>query len=475
MNRTARKAEIVSLKEEKIQRKKYNAILRYKPYPKQLAFHNMQTAERALGAGNQLGKSTCGSSEISYHATGLYPDWWQGKRFKRHTIFWIGGETGDVIRNTTQKLLVGRIHEGDAAMGTGSIPRDRILELAPGPLGEKGSLDHVKVLHVTGQTSLIYFKSYAMGRQKWQGDTIDGVWFDEEPPYDIYSEGRERTSKGQLGWFTMLSFTPLLGMTEVVTQFYKTPTPSQGLVMMTIDDVEHYTEEEKARKLAGYRPWERDARAMGIPILGSGRVFNYAESDVKEPHIIEDAIPSHWALLNALDFGWDHPQACVQIAWDKDSDIIHVIRGKKARETTPETMWVMVKGWVKDIPTAWPPDGLQHEKGSGEQVKAQYGEAGFNMLDDHSTHEEGGTGVEAGLVEMHERFSTKRLLIDETLEDFWDEYRLYHRKDGKLVKINDDLISAVRYAIMMKRFAVSPAEMAYVHHEPAIFPTDMPI
>lgn len=461
------------LLEEKARRKKYNAMKGYKPYPKQAQFHAMSAskAERALGAGNQLGKTTAGANESAYHATGLYPDWWEGKRFSKHNIGRVGGETGEVIRDTTQKLLVGRLQQGEEAIGTGAIPRDKIVELVKGVMGDKGSLDHVKVRHVDNGVSLIYFKSYAAGREKWQGDTIDWVWFDEEPPYDIYSEGRERTSAGPFGWFTMLTFTPLLGMTTVVNQFYKTPTDGQGLVLMGLNDVDHYSDEQKASKLAGYQPWEREARADGIPMLGSGRVFRYEESMISEPHISD--IPNHWALLNALDLGWDHPQAAAQIAWDRDNDVIHVIRGKKARETTPEEMWVMTKSWAGGIPTAWPHDALQHDKGSGEQMAEQYRYAGFDMLWEHATHEEGGFGVEAGLVEMHDRFGSDRLKIDEGLEEFWEEYRLYHRDKGKLVKLNDDFISAVRYAIMMKRFAKSKAEMNYVFEEPEFF-SDMP-
>ena len=469
----AEKIEEIMLLEEKARRKKYNAMKGYKPYPKQAQFHAMSAskAERALGAGNQLGKTTAGANESAYHATGLYPDWWEGKRFSKHNIGRVGGETGEVIRDTTQKLLVGRLQQGEAAIGTGSIPKDKIVELVKGVMGDKGSLDHVKVRHVDNGVSLIYFKSYAAGREKWQGDTIDWVWFDEEPPYDIYSEGRERTSAGELGWFTMLTFTPLQGMTDVVNQFYKTPTASQGHVLMGLNDVDHYTEAEKAQKLAGYQPWEREARANGIPMLGDGRVFRYDEAKISEPHVSD--IPDHWALLNGLDFGWDHPQAAIQIAWDKDDDVIHVLRGKKARETKPEEMWVMTKVWARDVPTAWPHDGFQHDKGSGLQLSEQYREAGFDMLWEHATHEEGGNGVEAALVEMHDRFSSDRLKIDEGLEEFWEEYRLYHRDKGKLVKLNDDFISAVRYAIMMKRFAKSKAEMNYVYEEPEFF-SDMP-
>jgi hypothetical protein len=39
------------------------------------------------------------------------------------------------------------------------------------------------------------------------------------------------------------------------------------------------------------------------------------------------------------------------------------------------------------------------------------------------------------------------------LHDWFDEFRLYHRKDGKVVKEYDDLLCASRYALMMLRFA----------------------
>jgi hypothetical protein len=39
------------------------------------------------------------------------------------------------------------------------------------------------------------------------------------------------------------------------------------------------------------------------------------------------------------------------------------------------------------------------------------------------------------------------------LTEWWDEFRLYHRKDGKVHKEHDDLLSATRYGVMMLRYA----------------------
>src|SRR6516162_6186493 len=101
----------------------------YQPYPKQLEFHAAGAThrERLLMAGNQLGKTFCGAMEVAMHATGFYPSWWRGRRFDRPTTSWVAGTTGETVRDTIQRMLVGRTGQ----TGTGTIPRDAILELVP--------------------------------------------------------------------------------------------------------------------------------------------------------------------------------------------------------------------------------------------------------------------------------------------------------------------------------------------------------
>ena len=82
----------------------------------------------------------------------------------------------------------------------------------------------------------------------------------------------------------------------------------------------------------------------------------------------------------------------------------------------------------------------------------QYADAGLDMMFEHATHEDGGISVEAGVAELHDRMRGGRFKIfRDGNDDFIEEMALYHRKDGLLVKENDDAISAVRYALMMKR------------------------
>jgi phage terminase large subunit-like protein len=396
-------------------------------------------------AGNQLGKTIAGGFEAAIHATGLYPEWWTGKRFDKPTIGWAAGVTGETVRDSVQRVLMGRPGE----FGTGSIPFASIVGHSTSR-GIADLLDTIEVQHKSGGVSRIGLKSYEKGREKWQAETLDWVWFDEEPPADIYTEGVTRTNatKG-IVWMT---FTPLKGMSEVVKRFVLDKSPDRHITQMTIEDAEHYTPEERARIIAGYPEHEREARAKGIPVLGSGRVFPVTEESVKE---LQPQIPHHWPRIVGLDIGWDHPTAAVWLAWDRDADIVHITDCYRVKEQTPVIHAAAIKQRGDWIPVAWPHDGLQHDKGSGEQIAEQYRTHGVKMLPDRATFPDGTNGVEAGVTEMLDRMKTGRLKVAEHLNDWWEEFRLYHRKDGQIVKEGDDLMAATRYALMMMRHAVT--------------------
>lgn len=166
-------------------------------------------------AGNQLGKTYCGGGETAFHLTGCYPDWWPGKRWDKPIRAWAGSKTGEVTRDGVQRLLVGEPKD-QSQFGTGLIPHASLLDWSRRQ-GVPDALDSVIVKHVSGGSSTLGFKSYDQGREKWQAETLDWVWFDEEPPMDIYMEGLTRTN-ATMG-STIITFTPLLGMSDVVSMF----------------------------------------------------------------------------------------------------------------------------------------------------------------------------------------------------------------------------------------------------------------
>lgn len=210
-------------KTEAKRRQDTNRLRQYRPYAKQKEFHaaGKDHSERLFMAGNQLGKTVSGAAEWAMHLTGRYPDWWDGATFAKPVIMWAAGVTGESTRDNPQRVLVGP-PTMEEQWGTGMIPKDALTDWDRA-MGVPNLLDNITVKWGgggdTSDVSVLSFKAYEKGREKWQGPTLDGVWFDEEPPLDIYTEGLTRTNNGQRGQFTMITFTPLLGMSEVVSLF----------------------------------------------------------------------------------------------------------------------------------------------------------------------------------------------------------------------------------------------------------------
>jgi phage terminase large subunit-like protein len=213
------KEDLLKLLKEKQRRKDRNKLADYKAYPKQREFHNAGAVhrERLLMAANQVGKTYCGAAEVAIHLTGRYPDWWEGKRFAHPVRIWAGSTGYQATRDGAQRLLVGE-PKTEEAWGTGLIPGEAIIDTTRAT-GIPHGLDGVTVKHSSGGTSVLGFKSYDQGREKWQGETLNVLWLDEEAPLDVYTEALTRTNA--TGGIVFTTFTPLKGYSEVVELFIK--------------------------------------------------------------------------------------------------------------------------------------------------------------------------------------------------------------------------------------------------------------
>lgn len=439
--------EQATLLSELDRRRRTNRLLSYKPYSKQIEFHEAGAdyRERLFMAGNQLGKTVAGAAEAAMHLAGRYPDWWTGKRFDKPITMLAGSESYELTRDGVQRLLVGppMIEE---EWGTGYIPKDAIADTTRRS-GVSGALDTVTVRHSSGGVSTLLLKAYEQGRGKWQANTVDYVWFDEEPPEDVYFEGITRTNATQ--GLIAVTFTPLKGMSTVVARYLLEQSLDRAVITMTIDDAEHYTPEERARIIASYPPHEREARTKGVPSLGSGRIFPVPEEDITVAPIV---IPRHWVQIGGIDFGWDHPTAAAHLAWDRDADIVYVTKVYRKRQAPVVLHAAALKPWGLWLPWSWPHDG-NNDTAAGENLAAQYKAQGLAFLPERATFLDGSNSVEAGLMDMLDRMVTGRWKVFSNCLEWFEEFRLYHRKDGKIVKERDDVISASRYAMMMLRYA----------------------
>jgi hypothetical protein len=166
-----------------------------------------------------------------------------------------------------------------------------------------------------------------------------------------------------------------------------------------------------------------------------------------------------------MDFGWDHPFAAVEVVWDRDSDVVYVSRTHRLREATPVLHAAAIRPWG-NLLWAWPRDGRRETlEGAGIALAEQYKEQSLDMCHEHAQFQDGSVSVEAGVMLMLDRMKTGRFKVFNHLLDWLEEFRLYHRKDGRVVKEGDDLMAATRYAVMMLRYARTETQYRNFHRD----------
>jgi len=415
-------------------------------------------------AGNGTGKTWAGGMDAAIHATGLYPDWWKGQRFYHQIVAMVGGNTNEAVRDISQKMLFGDPTE-PGALGSGTIPVDLIGKRTSKP-GVPNAYDTVLVKHISGGWSKIMFRAYEQGAKKHMGHRIHYGWLDEEPPQDIWSQYLRATIS--MDGILIITFTPETGLTEVVNNFMNNIGKGQSLIQASWDDAPHLVKDgqlsDAAKQLeAGFPAHEREMRRRGVPSYGRGLVFPFtAEQLAVDPF----PIPRHWPQIIGVDFGWDHPAAAARLVWDRDSDVVYLISEYRESRAIPAIHAASIQPWGAWIPVAWPHDGLNTEKGTGDELVKAYSKEGLNMLPFKATNPpdyrqgqqegEGGNSVEASILAMFERMETGRWKVFSTCRLWLQEQRTYHRDEQmKLIKVRDDLISASRYAHMMLRKATT--------------------
>ena len=449
---------------------KLDSLADYRPYPKQALFHvaGFRYPSRMLIAGNQQGKTFSAGMEMAMHLTGEYPVWWRGRRFTDPIVGWAAGESGEETRDTVQTILLGPPDRE----GTGTIPERCLTKMCGRARGVSGLYDYIRIKHVSGGTSLLRFKHYAQKREAWQGSTVHVVWFDEEPPEDKYTEGLARTIATD--GISMLTATPMKGMSVVVMMYYseKGRGVDRHLTTMILDDALHVKPEARQAHIEKFPEHEREARIYAKPMMGEGLIFPVMEAEIV---CAPFEIPEWWPRIAGIDIGMDHPTAGVMLALDRDGDVVYVCREYRVRRKTPDQHTLTLKHWGKHLKWAWPSDAHQSEKATGARMADLYRAEGLKFMRQHSQYQatqreknaqRSTVSVERGLVDMLQRMTTARFKVFDTCAMWLEERRLYHRKGGKVVKEQDDLMDATRIAIMSLRFAEVPAPPTQLRRPP---------
>jgi len=235
------------------------------------------------------------------------------------------------------------------------------------------------------------------------------------------------------------------------------------------------TPERRELALSGIPLHERAMRSKGEPLVGTGLIFAIPEEVIScDPF----EIPPHFARINGLDIGWDHPTACAHIAIDRDSDTVYVYDGYRESRALPIVHSEAIKKHGDWIPVSWPHDGMRADPQSGRVIADIYRDHGINMWPVPFTNPpppnveegKGGNGVEAGIFQMLELMETNRFKVFKTVKYWWEEMKMYHRRNvngkSEVVKLNDDFICAVRYGVMFRRHAQTKVIRKRTQHIP---------
>lgn len=424
--------------------KKNNRLAHYNEPPlvheKQLAFHRCEKRNRWVFGGNRSGKTECGAVETVWRARGIHP-----YRENKPTEGWVVSLTREVQRDVAQRKILSYLKKewiADVVMVSGKSSQP-----------EGGVIDYISVFNVFGSTSRIGFKSCESGREKFQGASLDYVWFDEEPPEDVYDECRMRVFDRHGDIYGTM--TPLKGLTFVYDKIYMSSDPDVWYEFMEWADNPYLDRRDVDSLTAALSADVLDSRRYGRFIKRSGLVYPEFDESV---HVIDDRpIPTEWQDTMSIDPGLNNPLACLWLAVDGDGTVFvvreHYAAGRSvdwhadeiARKSR-ELNWRTDRGKL----TALIDSAANQRTLSGmKSVSELFRERG--ILVNPKVNKDMYSGINTVKSYLGGDGETPRLFVFRSCVNLIRELKTYAWADGdRPIKKDDHCVDALRYYLMTK-------------------------
>lgn len=482
-------AYLSELADRKEEFKRYNRLAYFKPYPYQLKYYSAgkNYRQRYLSCSNRVGKSYGMAAEFAMHITGLYAPWWDGKVFEDGgEIFWCIGITQDSTNGVLMQELLGvsdcrNLHD----IGTGSIPKDCIILDSMVKDGER--IKSVRIKHVSGKENILHFFAATQGPMVLAGRTVGGmIWIDEQPDneMEIYDQARTRTmtTEGHIA----ITATPEKGASDLWKTFHEDETGKLYFQTATWWDAHedyveggHITDEMIEEQRASCSPRKFEMRSKGIPVMGSGSVYDFPQSKIDTELTIADIMesPSNYKMIWGCDFGYvssleADPSTLILCAYDKSSDVIHVIKEWNSRAdlkidplaNMPSYMASIIKSsGFPNAPLIVPHDGTKGIEGTNTTRLAEFRRLGINVLPEvfsipYQLHNgvlgspKNPRSLDWTINYCQINFHKDKLKINTRhLPELMKEYDLYHYNsngNGKPVDKYNHHLDAMRYAVV---------------------------
>lgn len=289
-----------------------------KVHKKQIAFHKCKKRNRWVFGGNRSGKTECGAVEVVYMACGNHP-----YRKNKVTEGWVVSLSRQVQRDVAQRKILEYLPASYI---------EKIVMVSGGQdSAENGVIDFILVRSDAGGISRIGFKSCDQGREKFQGTSLDYVWFDEEPPFDIYLECKMRVLDKCGDIFGTM--TPLKGLTWVYNTIYLNEKNDDEIWCETMEWADNpFLSKREIESMTKSLPADEiESRRYGKFMQNGGMVYSEFDENV---HVIEPFnIPLDWQDNVSIDPGLHNPLSAHFYAVDFDGNVYVVAEHYAAQKT----------------------------------------------------------------------------------------------------------------------------------------------
>ena len=411
-----------------------------KVHEKQMAFHRCLKRNRWVFGGNRSGKTECGAVEAVWAARGIHPY----RKNRKNSEGWVVSLSYEVQRDVAQAKVLSYLKPEWIA--------DVVMLQGRKGAPEQGIIDYLLIRNVFGGLSRITFKSCDQGREKFQGASLDWVWFDEEPPYDVYEECRMRVldRKGDI-WGTM---TPLKGLTWVYEKIFLNSGSDPEVWHIHMEWADNpWLDKEEIEALSGALDKDSlESRRFGRFAEAEGAVYPEFDQNV---HVIPPFdIPAQWQDCVSIDPGLNNPLACLFFAVDWDGNVYVTAEWyAKGRDIDYHARHILdladKLNWHRDgagrlsgyIDSA----ANQRTLASEKNVTELFYERGLSLSPKVCKD------VFTGIARVKSYLLTGRLKIFSTCVNLIREFKSYWWSEGdNPVKKDDHALDALRYYIMTR-------------------------
>ncbi len=446
---------IKEIEREQLRRKNNDKLKDYntgeRVHKKQLDFHKCPKRNRWVFGGNRSGKTECGAVEAIYLARGIHP-----YRENRNNVFgWVVSLSQQVQRDVAQAKILNYLNPDwieEITMLSGKKDSAKF-----------GVIDQIKIKNVFGGSSVIGFKTCDQGREKFQGSSLDFVWFDEEPPKDIYYECKMRVLDRRGDIFGTM--TPLKGLTFIYDEIYLNSNDSKEVWYEFMEWADNpFLNAEEISELTESLPTDQlESRRYGKFRTATGLV--YPEFD-ENYHVIDPFnVPIEWQDTVSIDPGLNNPLSAHWYCVDYDGNVYviaeHFEAGKdvsyhseRIKEISKNLNWKTRDGRIEALIDS---AANQRTLASTKSVTELFYD--FGILANPNVNKDVFSGIQRVKQYLNKNGTHPRIYIFRNCVNLIRELKSYWWGEGDSPKkVDDHSVDELRYYLMKRPYLDKPKQ-----------------